>query len=146
MQGVTPANFTVRQGANPVLAGTVTQVGTTNQWALNPTANLAANTVYTVTLTGNASTGIRDAANNAVATTTWTFTTAAARHGRADGDCEDTGDRRDRGCGGDQRDSDVQRGDERGNRDTCRKATIRQGTLATGTLVGCGAPTTRPPG
>ena len=78
VQGVTPANFTVRQGANPVLAGTVTQVGTTNEWALNPTADLAFNTVYTVTLTGNATTGIRDAVNNPLATTTWTFTTAAA--------------------------------------------------------------------
>ena len=46
---------------------------------MNPTANLAPGTVYTVTLTGNATTGIRDLANNAVAlTTTWTFTTAAA--------------------------------------------------------------------
>ncbi len=78
VQGVTPANFTVRQGANPVLAGAVTQVGTTNQWTLNPTANLAPSTVYTVTLTGNATTGIRDAANNALATVSWTFTTAAA--------------------------------------------------------------------
>jgi hypothetical protein len=78
VQGVTPANFTVRQGANPILVGTVNQVGTTNEWALNPTADLAFNTVYTVTLTGNVATGIRDAANNPLATTTWTFTTATA--------------------------------------------------------------------
>ena len=78
VQGVTAATFTVRQGANPVLAGTVARVGTTNQYTLNPTANLAPSTVYTVTLTGNATTGIRDNANNALATVSWTFTTAAA--------------------------------------------------------------------
>ena len=78
VQGVTPTNFTIRQGANPVLAGSVNQVGTTNEWALNPTADLAFNTVYTVTLTGNATTGIRDAVNNPLTTVTWTFTTAAA--------------------------------------------------------------------
>jgi hypothetical protein len=34
--------------------------------------------MYTVTLTGSATTGIRDGANNPLASTSWTFTTAAA--------------------------------------------------------------------
>jgi hypothetical protein len=77
VQGVSTANFTVRQGANPVLAATVTAGPGANQFTLNPTANLAPSTVYTVTLTGNATTGIRDGANNPLASTTWSFTTGA---------------------------------------------------------------------
>ena len=45
---------------------------------LNPTARLAANTRYTVSLFGGAS-AIRDAAGNPLAFTTWTFVTAAPR-------------------------------------------------------------------
>ena len=50
---------------------------TTRTATLDPTANLAVGTQYTATLTGGA-TAIRDAANNPLATVTWTFTTAAA--------------------------------------------------------------------
>jgi methionine-rich copper-binding protein CopC len=74
---VTPATFTLRNPAGAVIQATVTRNGTTNTWILNPTANLARNTVYTVTLTGGAG-GITDMASpaNALAgNVTWTFRT-----------------------------------------------------------------------
>ena len=79
VQGVSGTTFTLRTttGSTTNIAGTVSQVASTNQWVLNPSANLAANTQYTATLTGGAA-SIRDGANNALATTSWTFTTAAA--------------------------------------------------------------------
>ena len=79
VHGVSNTTFIVRSNAAPgtVIAATATQNGTTNQWVLNPTADLAANTTYTVTLTGGAA-AIRDLANAPLATTTWSFTTAAA--------------------------------------------------------------------
>jgi hypothetical protein len=52
----------------------VSRNGTTNQWILNPNATLAANTKFTVTLTGGAA-SIRDIAGNPLTTATWTFTT-----------------------------------------------------------------------
>jgi hypothetical protein len=78
VQGVTNTTFFVRSNAAPntAIAATVTQ-GAGNQWILNPTANLAAGTAYTVTLTGGAA-AIRDLQNAPLATTTWSFTTAAA--------------------------------------------------------------------
>jgi hypothetical protein len=79
--GVNTTTFAVRPtsapGSTPI-AGTVTQNGTTNQWILNPTNNLAANTSYTVTLTGGATAIRTTAGNTPLATTSWTFTTAAA--------------------------------------------------------------------
>ena len=80
VQGVTTTTFAVRPAATPTaapIAGTVTQNGTTNQWILNPTANLAADTRYTVTLTGGA-TAIRDSQGAALTTTSWSFTTGPA--------------------------------------------------------------------
>ncbi|GAA2721565.1 peroxidase family protein [Cellulomonas aerilata] len=79
VQGVTPTTFTLRQGSatGTLVPATVTQSGTTNQWILNPNANLAANTQYTVTLDGG-TTAIRDNANLALTDVTWSFTTAAA--------------------------------------------------------------------
>jgi hypothetical protein len=85
VQGVGTSTFAIRPAADPTatpIAGTVTQNGTTNQWILNPTANLANDTRYTVTLTGG-TTAIRDAAGNALAGTTaqplsWSFTTGPA--------------------------------------------------------------------
>jgi hypothetical protein len=76
VQGVSGATFTLRA------AGSTTDVPATVTYAngvatLDPTANLAANTQYTATLTGG-TTAIRDGANNALATTSWSFTTAAA--------------------------------------------------------------------
>ena len=55
----------------------MTYDATTRVATLDPSANLAVNTPYTATLTGGAS-AIRDAANNPLATVSWTFTTAAA--------------------------------------------------------------------
>jgi len=80
VNGVSATTFTVRQGTDPagaLVAAAVTQNGTTNQWILNPDANLAADTLYTVRLTGGAS-SIRDVNGNALVSTSWTFTTGPA--------------------------------------------------------------------
>jgi hypothetical protein len=76
--GVTTTTFTLRAaGATTDVLATVTQTTGTNEWVLNPNADLAANTQYTATLTGG-SAAIRDTTNLPLATTSWTFTTAAA--------------------------------------------------------------------
>ena len=63
--------FTLKQGATDV-AGAVTYAGTTATF--NPTGNLAPNVPFTATIT----TGVKDLAGNALATTyTWSFTTGA---------------------------------------------------------------------
>ena len=76
VQGVDPGSFTLVDATTgaPVSA-TVTKPGTSNKWVLNPAASLVAGTRYTATLTGGTSSGIRDAANNALTTTSWSFTT-----------------------------------------------------------------------
>ncbi len=72
--GVTGTTFQVRNPAGTLVgAPAPTQNG--NTWTLNPNANLAANTVYTVTLTGGP-TAIRTASGTPLASTSWTFTTA----------------------------------------------------------------------
>jgi Ca2+-binding RTX toxin-like protein len=79
VQGVSTTTFVIRPAATPnstPIAGTVTRNGTTNQWILNPSATLAANTQYRVTLTGGPA-AIRDGAGNPLTTVTWTFTTGA---------------------------------------------------------------------
>ena len=60
--------------AGTVIPATVTYNATIRVATLNPTATLAPDTKYTATLTGSA-TAIRDASNNALATTKWTLTT-----------------------------------------------------------------------
>ena len=80
VQGVSPTTFTLTGPGATAVPATVTQNGTTNQWVLNPNANLAAGTQYTVNLTGGAA-AIRDSANQPLANDTWTFTTAAAAPG-----------------------------------------------------------------
>jgi hypothetical protein len=77
MTGVSGTTFTLRDAAGTAVAGTVTYNVLTRVATLNPTANLVADTRYTATLTGSA-TAIRDAANNALATTSWSFTTGPA--------------------------------------------------------------------
>jgi len=68
---INTTNFTLRQGTTAV-AGTVTYSG--NIATFTPTASLMANTVYAGTIT----TGVKDVAGNALASTyTWSFTTAA---------------------------------------------------------------------
>jgi hypothetical protein len=58
------------------IAATVSRVGTTNQWILDPTATLAARTGYTVTVTGGTA-AIRDLAGNSLASSSWAFTTGS---------------------------------------------------------------------
>jgi hypothetical protein len=69
---ITTATFALTQGTTPV-SGFVSYSGTTAVFA--PSSNLAANTVYTATIT----TGAKDLASNALASSyVWTFTTGAA--------------------------------------------------------------------
>ena len=68
---ITRSTFTLKQGKTPI-AGTVTYVGTTATFA--PTAPLAASTTFTATVT----TGAKDLAGNALASSfAWTFTTGS---------------------------------------------------------------------
>lgn len=68
---VTATTFTLKQGTSGI-AGTISYSGTTATFT--PSSPLAANTIYTATLT----TGVKDASNNALASNyTWTFTTVA---------------------------------------------------------------------
>ena len=77
VDGVTTTTFQLRNTATDALVtATVTRNGTTNQWVLNPGPTLAANTQYTVTLTGGA-TAIRDTAGMRLATTSWSFRTGS---------------------------------------------------------------------
>ncbi|WP_159083677.1 peroxidase family protein [Nocardioides terrigena] len=74
VSGISGATFTLRQGTattGALVAGAVSSTATTA--TLNPTANLAANTVYTARLL----TGITDSAGAQLAPVTWSFTTAA---------------------------------------------------------------------
>jgi hypothetical protein len=64
----------LRNPAGATIAATVSYNATTRVATLNPNANLAADTRYTVTLT----TGIRDAARNTLAQNTWSFVTGPA--------------------------------------------------------------------
>ena len=72
--GTGATTVTVRDGANPAIAGVVTYNAATRIATLNPDAALANNTLYTVALTA----GITDVAGNPLAATTWTFRTIAA--------------------------------------------------------------------
>ena len=76
--GVSATTFTLRVGAGAPVAAAVTQVGTTNQWVLNPTANLAPDTRYTATLTGGATAIRATTGGTPLATTSWTFLTGPA--------------------------------------------------------------------
>jgi hypothetical protein len=71
--GVSATTFTLRQGTTAVPAA-VTYNATTRVATLDPTASLTADRTYTATLTS----GIRDAAGNQLAATTWTFVTGPA--------------------------------------------------------------------
>ena len=69
---ITTAHFTLKQGTT-VVSGAVTYVGLVATFS--PAANLAANTLYTATIT----TGAKDLAGNRLASNkVWTFTTGAA--------------------------------------------------------------------
>jgi hypothetical protein len=74
---ITTTTFTVKQGTTPV-AGSVSYAGTIATFA--PTANLAASTLYSATIT----TGAKDLAGNALGSAfLWTFTTGATSNGSA---------------------------------------------------------------
>ncbi len=69
---INETNFTLKQGTTAI-SGTVAYSGTTATYT--PSSTLAANTVYTGTIT----TGAKDVAGNALASNyTWSFTTATA--------------------------------------------------------------------
>jgi hypothetical protein len=78
VQGVSATTFTLKPSA-PVTAAAVAATFTYDSAArtatLDPSADLAANTQYTATLTGGA-TGIKSATGTPLATATWNFTTA----------------------------------------------------------------------
>ncbi|MCU1531757.1 MAG: heme peroxidase, partial [Arthrobacter sp.] len=69
--GVSTTSVRVTNPAGTTMAAAVTYNATTRTATLNPSANLAANTTYTVRLANT----IRDATGNALPTTSWTFTT-----------------------------------------------------------------------
>jgi hypothetical protein len=77
VDGVAPATFALKNTATgAAVAAAVTYDAASRTATLNPTADLAASTGYTATLTGGAS-AIRDVPGNPLATVSWTFTTAA---------------------------------------------------------------------
>ncbi len=72
---IVAANFTVTGTGGAAVAGIVTYAAIGNTATFTPTANLAANTKYSATIT----TGAKDLGGNAlVSNYVWTFTTAAA--------------------------------------------------------------------
>jgi subtilisin family serine protease len=77
VQGVGTGTVVLKATATGAkIAATVSRVGTTNQWILDPTATLAARTGYTVTVTGGTA-AIRDLAGNSLASSSWAFTTGS---------------------------------------------------------------------
>ncbi len=77
VQGISPTTFTLKNAAGTSIPAAVSYDQATRRATLNPTANLALNTVYTARIAGGVS-AVRDMAGNALPTTTWTFTTNAA--------------------------------------------------------------------
>lgn len=77
IQGAGTATVTLKNAATGTgVAATVSRNGATNQWVLNPSANLAARTSYTVSVSGGA-TAVRDLAGNPLKSAGWTFTTGS---------------------------------------------------------------------
>ncbi|WP_172411653.1 Ig-like domain-containing protein, partial [Arthrobacter globiformis] len=77
VQGAGTATVRLKNTATGAsVTATVSRYGTTNQWILNPSANLAARTSYTVSVTGGA-TAVRDLAGNPLKSASWTFTTGS---------------------------------------------------------------------
>jgi hypothetical protein len=78
VQGVIGTTFALKDSSGATVDADVSQSGTTDKWILDPrTDMLAANTMYTVTITGGL-TAIRDLVGNPLKTVTWTFTTGAS--------------------------------------------------------------------
>ncbi len=74
--GFNTATFRLTNPAGAQIAATVNYNATLRRVRLNPAANLAQNTTYTVTATGGP-TAIRSAVGVALTTTSWTFTTVS---------------------------------------------------------------------
>lgn len=74
VQGVGTSSFTLRDPAGTVVAATVTYDAATRTATLDPSADLAPDTRWRVTLTGGKS-AIRDLAGNPLTTLRWSFTT-----------------------------------------------------------------------
>lgn len=69
------SSFTVKKTATGTTVGaSVSRTAGTTEWVLDPAVDLAADTRYTVTLTG----AVRDLAGNPMAFASWTFTTGPA--------------------------------------------------------------------
>ena len=77
VQGVSDLTFTLRSASGADVPAAVTQAAGA-EWILDPSIALAPSTTYTVTLAGGTTGGIRDLANNALVTTSWSFRTASS--------------------------------------------------------------------
>ena len=77
VQGVSTATMRVKNPAGSVLSALVSYNATTRVATLNPTATLAPDTRYSVSLTGGAA-AIRDATGTPLVSTGWSFTTGPA--------------------------------------------------------------------
>jgi subtilisin family serine protease len=77
VQGISGSTFVLRGPGGIVVPAAVTYSATTRTATLDPSASLANDAKYTVTLTGGAA-AIRDAAGTPLVTTSWTFTTGPA--------------------------------------------------------------------
>ncbi|WP_246262616.1 Ig-like domain-containing protein, partial [Arthrobacter mobilis] len=75
--GVSGTTFVLKNPAGATITAAVSYDATTRVATLNPSANLAANTRYTATLTGGTA-AIRDTPGTPLASTSWSFTTGAA--------------------------------------------------------------------
>ncbi|MET4147424.1 S8 family serine peptidase [Arthrobacter sp. UYCo732] len=75
--GVGAGTFVLRSAAGTGIPATVSYTASTKTATLDPSVNLSADGVFTVTLVGG-STAIRDAAGTPLANTSWTFTTGPA--------------------------------------------------------------------
>jgi hypothetical protein len=77
VQGVSTATMRVKNPAGIVLSAAVSYNATTRVATLNPTATLAPDTKYSVSLTGGVA-AIRDATGTPLVSTGWSFTTGPA--------------------------------------------------------------------
>lgn len=77
VNGVSATTFTLTNSVTgAMITAVISRSGTTNKWILNPSGTLAANTRYTITLTGGPA-AIRDLAGNPLSSFTRSFTTGA---------------------------------------------------------------------
>ena len=74
---VNTSTFELRNASNVLVTATVSYNATTKTATLTPSAALASSSIYAATVKGGSS-GVKDAANNAMVNNyTWYFTTAA---------------------------------------------------------------------